>query len=242
MQFISIWAADRPSGHTVPSHQHNYYELVYYVQGQGDTCVQGESYSFHESSFLLIPPGVAHDERHAKDGRVICLMFEAREILPTLCKSDPLLTVHRILGELLRESGRQPYGYREMIAAKLTELWLLIRREERAGGEEKDLEYVINFLKENYSQRILLSDCAARLHLSYDYFQHKFRRQVGMSPRRFLLLQRLEAAKRLLREGRSCTAVAYDCGFSTSAQFSALFRREYGMTPLQYRQQQKSKG
>ena len=32
-----------------------------------------------------------------------------------------------------------------------------------------------------------------------------------------------------------CTEIAYRCGFSNSAQFSAIFKREKGLSPQQYR-------
>ncbi|MBO4976774.1 MAG: AraC family transcriptional regulator [Lachnospiraceae bacterium] len=39
----------------------------------------------------------------------------------------------------------------------------------------------------------------------------------------------------LLNKTLSCTEIAYRCGFSNSAQFSAMFKREKGISPYQYR-------
>jgi bacterial regulatory helix-turn-helix proteins, araC family len=33
---------------------------------------------------------------------------------------------------------------------------------------------------------------------------------------------------------RNCTQVALECGFSSSAQFSTMFREKYGITPKKY--------
>ena len=74
------------------------------------------------------------------------------------------------------------------------------------------------------------------MNISYDYFQHKFKELTGFSPQQFLLNQRLLAAKELLQNSRlSCTEIAYRCGFSTSAQFSMLFKTHLGMSPLAFR-------
>jgi len=84
----------------------------------------------------------------------------------------------------------------------------------------------------------VLSDCAKQLNLSYDYFQHKFKAITGCSPQQFLIKQRLKASKKLLKEGElNCTEIAFRCGFSTSAQYSALFKKEYGSSPLQYQKE-----
>ena len=75
------------------------------------------------------------------------------------------------------------------------------------------------------------------MHISYDYFQHRFKEIVGESPQQFLVRKRVEAAEGLLADGTlSCTEIAYQCGFSNSAQFSAIFKREKGITPRQYQQ------
>ena len=100
----------------------------------------------------------------------------------------------------------------------------------------KNFDYIIHYIKENFHEKIILADCARQLNLSYDYFQHKFKALTGFSPRQFLLMQRLAASEKMLAAGNlSCTKIAYLCGFSSSAQYSAIFKREYGLTPLQFR-------
>lgn len=236
ISLISIWKARREEKNYVNFHGHNYYELVYYQRGHGKTTVGNSVYSYGENCFVMIPPHVQHDESHDSDTEVICLEFSGfPELEQRLCE-DSQNTIHKILKELLNEVKHQEYGYQEMIAVKLKELYLHILRDENVAADEKNFEYMINYLKENYHEKIILSDCAKQLNLSYDYFQHTFKKLTGYSPQQFLVKQRLRAAEKNLESGNvSCTEIAYRCGFSTSAQFSALFKREYGKSPLQYR-------
>ena len=119
---------------------------------------------------------------------------------------------------------------------------LHIARKENDTGNTKNFDYIINLLRENFFEHINLSDCAKQLNISYDYFQHKFKKLTGTSPQQFLIEQRLLFAEKLLIEGNSnCTEIAYRCGFSTSAQFSAFFKRRFGQSPLQYKRQHQQK-
>lgn len=240
-QVISVWKAGRPGGGQVNSHAHEFHELVYYVQGSGQTVIGGQTWPFAEGHFALIPPQVEHEERHHTDCRVICLEMAGLSEEGILFWQDTDGAVLRILRELLTEARLQPFGYREMMALKLNELHLHLRRRESGVQQERSFEYIVNYLRENYHEKIRLSDCARQLNLSYDYFQHRFKALTGYSPQQFLVRRRLEVAAALLRTGQdSCTAIAYRCGFSTSAQFSALFRRTYGLSPQQYRRQQRN--
>ncbi len=237
IRLISIWKANKAPGTYVPFHNHKYHELVYYPFGKGTTAIGDTNYSFSAHSLAIIPPFALHDERHDENGCVICLVFDGDMELEKGIKKDAIGRVQALLESILSEAQEQKYGYEDMIRAHLCELAVhLLREEQKKGCEEKDFGYIINYMKENYHEKMVLGDCAAYLHLSYDYFHHRFKQITGFSPRRFLLLCRLHAAERLLtEEDIDCTEIAYRCGFSTSAQFSALFKREYGKTPLQYR-------
>ena len=115
---------------------------------------------------------------------------------------------------------------------------LEIQRQEdiRPQYSTRNFEYVINYIAQNYHEKITLSSMAEQMHISYDYFQHRFKEIQGESPQQFLVHKRVEAAEQmLLNKTLSCTEIAYRCGFSNSAQFSAMFKREKGISPYQYR-------
>lgn len=235
-KLISIWSAKRAKGLYVQPHNHNYHELVYYPKGNGETTVGGNEYSFSGSRFAVIPPFVEHNEYHTADGEVICLEFDTDAELSAGISKDGSEKIFKILKNILKEAKEQDFGYRDMITLKLNELLLCLLREKNPKADEKNFDHIINYIKENYHEKLLLSDCAAQLSLSYDYFQHKFKELTGQSPQSFLIKCRLSAAEKLLKSGElSCTEIALSCGFSTSAQFSALFKREYGMSPMQYK-------
>lgn len=235
IELVTAWTATREKDEYVPFHSHNYYELVYYRVGQGGTQIGGTLYEFTANRFALIPPGIEHDENHYVDTEVYCIGFFMQEMLQEHFGSDEVQTIEGIARVIMEETFLQHSGYKDMIEAKLNELVVVLRR--LLGGQSqkvqaRSFEYVINYLAENSHEKIVLKELAEQLNFSYDYFQHHFKELVGVSPQQFLINRRVEMAKRLLKEGQfSCTEIAYRCGFSNSAQFSYIFKRETGISP-----------
>ena len=234
-----IWNNCKESGSLIPQHEHAYHELVYYVHGNGTTHINGRQYTFHKNNYVIIPPHIKHDEWRETDVEVICMGFTCPYELTELFFTDDNRTVLQMLKDILRECTAQLPRYTMLITAKLHEIYVQVARSHNPRNlQEKDFSYIINYLAENCHERIRLADCAAQLDISYDYFQHRFKELTGYSPQKYLINQRLLAAeKMLLQEDISCTEVAYRCGFSTSAQFSMLFKKKHGVPPQRYRTQ-----
>lgn len=94
---------------------------------------------------------------------------------------------------------------------------------------------VIEFIENNLSRHIELSDIASAAALSPTHFSRAFRRTFGVSPVRYLWRRRIEVAKAILRERTlSLTMVALACGFSSASHFSTAFRDATGTTPATY--------
>lgn len=236
IQVITAWKAKKQKNASVNSHSHYYHELVYYSYGEGTSTINGKVFSFSGSCFVVIPKMVAHQEFHNSDTEVICIGFLSSEDLQIGFFPDASHTFLRIFNDILREVSTQPFGYKKMLEIKLNELLLNADRAMNSVSETKNFEYAINYIRENFHERIDLSDCAKQLNLSYDYFQHKFKTVTGYSPKQFLTEQRLLAGKEMLEKGNcNCTEIAYQTGFCTCAQFSAMYKKRFGITPVQYK-------
>jgi AraC-like DNA-binding protein len=87
---------------------------------------------------------------------------------------------------------------------------------------------------EQWSADLLASEVA----LSRSAFVERFTSLVGMPPIRYLTVVRLQAAKNKLREtGKSIAELAYSFGYDSGEGFSRAFKREYGVSPAQWREQ-----
>lgn len=82
-----------------------------------------------------------------------------------------------------------------------------------------------------------LDRLAEAAHMSPRHFARCFRREVGMTPARYVLRLRLEAARRLLEDGHeSLRAVARQCGLGSTETLRRLFLLELKVSPRDYRQ------
>lgn len=237
----TAWQAKRTKNTVIYDHVHNFYELVYYCYGSGTTWIGETRYDLSPDTFLVVPPNLPHGEVFSADAKVYCLGFSAEEPVDCGLLCDNAQAVRNRIKEILLESAEQPLYYQKMSRLKLQEIFIEIERlrsRSSRRASSKDFDYLINYLSENYTEKIALHTLAAQVYLSYDYFQHRFKELTGLSPQQFLIKKRLEAAANLLKEQTfNCTEIAQRCGFCNSAQFSMLFKRTFGITPVQYRKQ-----
>lgn len=227
------------SEYTTPFHSHNYYELVYYRYGIGAIHFDGSPHDFSSGTFVLLPPQLEHSDSLCSECEWYCICFQAEEQLTTGLFADNQEIIFKIIKKIVFETTQQYYAYPEMIGALLTELVIMLKRFGNTNYKQnktKSFEYVANYIAENYQEKILLKELADQINFSYHYFQHQFKKLFGIPPQQFLVQKRIEAAKNMLEDNSlSCTEIAYRCGFSNSAQFSIIFKREYGISPQQYR-------
>jgi AraC family transcriptional regulator, regulatory protein of adaptative response / methylated-DNA-[protein]-cysteine methyltransferase len=93
----------------------------------------------------------------------------------------------------------------------------------------------IAYLDAHAGEQPGLDEVAAAVGLSAHHFHRLFRRWAGVTPKRFLQLLTLEAAKRRLDESRSVLEAAYAAGLSGPGRLHDLFVALDGVTPGQYR-------
>lgn len=219
---------------------HDFYEIVYYKTGDG-VMEQGEIpnvYSNHTISFTR--PHVWHKEIHHSQTEIMCIGFylsDDLDLASGVYHDDEEFSLQKLIQEIIKECSRQSAGYWEMLQLKLQELRIVLARIK--GKDQRkayNFNYTMNFMQENYQQKLVLKDLAEACGYSYDYFRHQFQRRTGHSPQQYLMQIRLGSAKELLENtSMSCTQIAYECGFSDGAQFSSIFRKNYGVSPAKYR-------
>ena len=233
------WRTFHKNGHYVPLEKHNQYELVYYRYGMGITQIGDKKYAFSPNTFVVIPPQTLHDELHQADSEVIFIRIQTDGPMPTGIFTDRNDSIYQLSSFILNETLQQNIHYKEMLCIKLNELSVTLERfrnNKHGKKQDKSFEYIINYLKENYQEKICFKDLAQQMNFSYDYFQHRFKEITEFSPQQFLIRRRIEMAQNMLTDGpANCTEIAQRCGFSNSAQFSAIFKRETGRSPQQWR-------
>lgn len=104
------------------------------------------------------------------------------------------------------------------------------------GLSQRQLVQVLDYIHDHLEQDIKLADLAALLGMSQFHFCHLFRQAISTTPYQYLLQQRIERAKQLLKQtDQPIMEIALQCGFNNHSHLSQQFRRLTGMTPKAFR-------
>lgn len=158
-------------------------------------------------------------------------------------KNDIINVIKRILRERMK-----PQVWSDFLSCILImELFILLSRtlkqewEQSVKNRNLKLHELLNVAKEyidqNYSKELTLSQVAKYIYLSDSYFAHSFKDKFGISPKSYILKIRIEESKELLENTDMKIAdVARSVGFSSQQRFNDIFRKYTDSTPLKYRQ------
>lgn len=109
-------------------------------------------------------------------------------------------------------------------------------RQRHCKGPHQLIRKAIGIIEKNFDQDIQLTTIAEELSMSPVYLSEFFKLQTGVTFRNFLLQVRMAEAIRLLKDPRvKVYEVAYRVGYSKVEHFVKLFKKQYGMTPSEYR-------
>ena len=104
------------------------------------------------------------------------------------------------------------------------------------GLTSSQLERIRDHIEQNLDRHIRLQDLSDLIGHSASHFSRQFKHATCKSPHQFVVLQRVERAKRLLRHTTTSIAeIALDCGFAHQEHLTHVFRRFAGVTPGSYR-------
>lgn len=123
------------------------------------------------------------------------------------------------------------------LAARLVQNYAVSKPEFKTNGlPQSQLERAIDYMKANLTQDLSILDLATLTSMSESHFSRSFKQSVGIAPYQYLMQQRVERAKQLLKQQAiSISDIALDCGFANQTHLTKVFRQLTGVTPKAYR-------
>ena len=105
------------------------------------------------------------------------------------------------------------------------------------NGKARELVLIAcDYIDENYERGITVAEAASYVFLSQGYFTRAFRDEIGVSPMTYLMKKRIDKACELLENDEiKVSGIASQAGFSSPQRFNVAFKKQMGMTPLEYR-------
>ena len=113
-----------------------------------------------------------------------------------------------------------------------------------SGSQLRDfyIHEAIHYVEHNYQNNISVEDIAAVCGLNRSYFGKIFKLGVGKTPQEFLLNYRMSKAAELLKLTQlSINDIGIAVGYDNSLHFSRAFKNIYGISPREWRNQNKMK-
>ncbi|GAA3838366.1 helix-turn-helix domain-containing protein [Amycolatopsis tucumanensis] len=106
-------------------------------------------------------------------------------------------------------------------------------------AEDIRVRQAVSFIQDNHHLPLTLAEMAAAVELSPFHFLRVFKAATGTTPYRFLNTVRIDRARRYLgRTDLPVSDIAHLCGFTSPSRLAIAFRRETGVSPTAFRDQQ----
>lgn len=261
---FNIIANDTLLGYVVP-HWHHEMEVYLQTAGSATVNVNGESFPLDVGEGCFVNSGALHEFRATGDGPsayrsfvfdasivsgMIGSIFEVKYIQP-LMTSGPCVVrfsaddaayveaFDRAFDALVGEA----HAYEFKVRNALSDILLQVIDSASVEGDrpksrlkEVLAKQMIDWINAHLTEDIGLIDIAASASISPRECQRIFRQYLHRSPIGYLNLCRLYAAAQSLTDLNSpVTEIAMRYGFTSPSYFAQQFRREFGMTPRDYR-------
>ena len=111
-----------------------------------------------------------------------------------------------------------------------------------AFGQKKDfhnnknIETIYRFFKDNYHRKIKIDEVADLVNMSVISLSRLIKRSTGKSFIEFLIEVRLGSATRqLIESNKNVTQICFDCGFNNISNFNRIFKKYRNCTPTEFR-------
>lgn len=112
-----------------------------------------------------------------------------------------------------------------------------VERIRRGSKPTKLAREVASYVQHHLSEPISTDAMAKEFFLSRTHFSARFKRETGETLTHFILREKMEEAKRLLRyTDKSSAAIGAYLGYSSQGHFSRVFKQYTGKTPIAYRE------
>ncbi len=232
-----------------PKRQLTRFELEMIISGEGANFINGIEYPHKKGNIIFARNG---DVRRSKN-KFLCFYLhldidkkteDMLKKIPTVTCAIDYSALEECFAEIIRlyeEGEKRPL----LIQSKIYELLDMIVQQSSAiarmsdiksGVTSETIQRAVDYINKHFSENISLKSIAEQANFSPNYFHKMFTAYMGITPHAMLSKKRLEAAKlMLLTTDLSVNEIVEKCGFSSNSYFDFHFKKEFGITPRDFR-------
>ena len=228
---------------TVTRHEHDSWELVYCTSGEGYFLFDNDStLSYEKGDIVVIPPSTPHSNA-SKDGFTNIhinmtdtpLAFKS----PIIIKDDSNQFIYNAFSAAFFHYYGNPERRTALLSAYGDLISCYLTAYQQVQPLSKIVEEIESSIIRNYpDSNFELDEYLRSLPFSYDYLRKLFKKELGVTPHKYLRDKRLSTAADMLcsaySDGSNIAEIAHQCGFREPLYFSRMFKKKYGVAPSFY--------
>lgn len=258
-QNVGFTVSEREVEKPFPLHWHSYIELELITAGSGHQILNGQRFELSRGCLSLLRPTDFHQVEPEKGLQLFNMSIDdsllseellrkitARSMIFLQMDEDETGTMERLLHLSLEENGllspNQEYQKHLLMCILLRVLHLVPGTTRAASAESRPIQAALLYLHMHFRENPRLSDVAEIAHYNASYFSAAFHGEVGMTYSEYLNMLKIAYARELLLStGLKVSEVCCECGFTSYSGFLTLFRKQTGLSPMQFRKGEEGK-
>ncbi len=233
-------AREYQTGSFAPWHAHRRGQLIFVVSGALRIETDDGLYLAPPSRAAWISGGVPHSVAYTEKSSV-CVAYARPGCGRPASESCSVFALTGLMRELVLRAVEIGWGYSAGGAEERTMQVLIDELSSLRSlgvflpyGRDPRLRRILDALKEDPGSERQLDDWAAEVGASSRTLARLFRDETGLSFRAWREQLRVARSVEMLAAGRSVTQIAYDLGYSSSANFTTMFTRAMSVSPRAY--------
>ncbi len=214
----------------------NYTLIHYVVSGKGRIIKKSGTYEISAGQAFLIRPGeISTYTADVDDPWYYHWIAFDGALSEKFTQLDHVISFpNGLTQEMLDTQGKDLQEYR--IAALLFKMYIQLF--EGKKPRHHYVRRVQDHIRAVYMYPLRVEEIADKINLDRRYLSRIFKEKTGQTIQEYLIQVRMEEAKRLLAQGFSVEESAQMCGYEDTCNFSKMFKRKMGISPLHWKNEQ----
>jgi len=242
----------------IPSHWHESGELLYCLSGELEVVFPNQTFILQAGDPLFINSNIVHSSRSLATGYCLAIQFPLRylqteteggygenflfDLTPKVLDFEVTNLLKSMLKQINSDSLSSHLSIKSKVLSLIAELYERSKIPVTHIQGIKSLKYLkrlktINeYIQEHFQEELSIQEVATIFNYNASYFSRFYKKYMGITFSDFLTSLRLEVAYRSLRDtDATILEISYLSGFATVKAFYNSFKKNYGLSPQQYR-------